>query len=191
MGCCWIPDEVEWNGCEPWPEYEKRLYEVFRRDFLDARPVFNNLPVRVRIDPKYDEREEAFWHLTCRDYQHKDGTPESRDPDLERCKRIRWPRAFLELYSSCYGAADASEECRGVMVWTALHKTGKGRSKRVKLFQEDESYLVVLEQRKEYFQLITAFYVEEERSIKSIKRDAERNNAVFTALTPINAGSAC
>lgn len=73
-------------------------------------------------------------------------------------------------------------ECRGVMVWTARHTVKRGRAvPRVKLFQEDESYLVVLEPRlrQGYCLLITAYYVDEEWSRRKIMREAEKNGALF------------
>lgn len=179
---CWIPGEEELRPGEDWRDYELRLYDLFKADFLDSRPMFDGMPVRVRVNPKYDEREEAFWHLTCRDYSHGDGLPESRDPDMERCRRIRWPRAFIENHRVCALHSDMAGECRGVMVWTASHTVRRGRSvPRVKLFQEDESYLVVLEPRRKkgYCLLITAYHVEEEWSRRKIMREAEKNEALF------------
>lgn len=103
---CWIPEEEEMRLGEDWREYEQRLYGLFKLDFLDSSPMYDGLPVRVRVNPKYDEREEAFWHLTCRDYSHTDGSPESRDPDLERCRRIRWPRVHRVLSRLCAAFRD-------------------------------------------------------------------------------------
>ena len=59
---CWISGKKSRPG-EDWRDYELRLYDLFKADFLDSRPMFDGMPVRVRVNPKYDEREEAFWDL--------------------------------------------------------------------------------------------------------------------------------
>lgn len=182
---CWIPEE-EFRDCsESWSDYDKRLYAIFRADFVESRPIFNGFPVKPRTNPYYDEREESFWHLTCRDYGHTNGGSKSRDPDLERCRRIRWPRAFIDNYLLCAKHDIQSSKCRGVLIWESTHKTNNGRSTdRVKLFLDEERYLLVLEKRQHYYLLITAYYVDEEYSYKGLKREAARKNAKY-------AGSAC
>lgn len=178
---CWVPEEVERKPDEDWTSYEDRLYGLFEEDFVRSSPMYGGKRVFVRKDPRFDGREEAFWHLTCRDYSHKDGRPESRDPDLERCRRIRWPRAVIERHMTCSGDVGNAWGCHGVLVWRGSHRTGKGRPReRVKLFLADESYLVVLESRSDYYLLITAYHVEEEYSLRSIRREAERKGATWT-----------
>ena len=101
MNCCWIPPLVERDSSRPWSEYDALVYSVFRRDFIESRPVYHGKPVKIRYQPMLEGRAEAFWHLTCRDYDHKSGLPEDRVPDLERCRRIRWPKAFIENAERC------------------------------------------------------------------------------------------
>lgn len=172
---CWIPEEEPYNPSTPWSDYETHLYSIFKNDFIDGFPTYNGKPVMIRTDPRYDNKEEGFWHLTCRDYSHKSGRPEDRDPDLDRCRRIRWPKAFIENNELC--SSDDVDDCNGVMVWKAFHKT-KGRPKeRVKLFLEEEEYLVVLEERGSYYFLITAYRICEPHALDSVKREMLRNGA--------------
>lgn len=181
---CWVPEFVEHSDFETWEEYDEFLYAIFRRCFIESKPAFKGKPVNVRSNPRFEEREESYWHITCRDYAHKSGLPESRDPDLERCRRIKWPRAFIENYLSCDPVNDLCD-CGGVKIWKSSHKPKKGRPKvRVKLFLEEESYLVVLEERGQYYLLITAYYLDDELSLKRTIREMEKKGA-------INAGSAC
>ena len=176
--------KVDREDFDSWAEYDEFLYSVFKHDFVESRPTFGGMEVRPRTNPRFEEREESFWHLTCRDYGHKDGSPQSRDPDLSRCRRIKWPRAFIEHYLDCSKDDIDPEECGGVIAWNSTHKPKKGKPKpRVKLFLEEERYLLVMERRNSYYLLITAYEVTEEWSLKSIKREAEKNGA-------INAGSA-
>ena len=182
---CWIPEEEEYDGSSPWEEYENMLYRIFRNDFVYSNPVFCGLPVKTRANPRFDSKEESFWHLTCRDYGHTDGRPESRDPDLERCKRIRWPRAFIENYLECDKHDVPDSECQGVLLWESTHKPRKGKPRdRVKMFLDEEKYLLILERRNSYYQLVTAYYVDDYGSYMGVKREARRKGAKY-------AGSAC
>lgn len=89
---CWLPDLLPCDDLAQWEAYEDHLYEIFERDFLLTKPTFEGLPVNTRRHPMEHGREEAFWHITCCDYG-KDG---ERQPDMNRCERIRWARAFIE-----------------------------------------------------------------------------------------------
>lgn len=60
-------------------------------------------------------------------------------------------------------------------MWKMRARNGRTR---YKMFHPDESYLIVLEERKDYFLLITAFYVSEERELKSIRREYERSEHI-------------
>lgn len=171
---CWIPDFVEHSDFASWREYDEFLYSVFRKCFIETRPAFRSKDVGIRANPRFEEREESFWHLTCRDYGHTDGLPASRDPDLERCRRIKWPRAFIDDYMRCNPSADPCD-CEGVKVWESSHKPRKGRPKtRVKLFLEEERYLMILEERKRYYLLVTAYYVSDEQSLARISREMKK-----------------
>lgn len=181
---CWVPEEVDYKEFASWNEYDTFLYRVFHQDFIEHRPIFRGLEVHPRNNPRFEGREESYWHLTCRDYGHSDGAPESRDPDLARCRRIKWPRAFIEHYFECKSHDIDADECAGVIVWESTHKPKKGRPKpRIKLFLEEEQYLLIIEQRREYYLLITAYRVDEDWKLKSIAREARKKG--------INAGSAC
>lgn len=178
MNCCWIPPLVERDSSRPWSEYDALVYSVFRHDFIEGRPVYHGKPVKIRYQPMLEGRAEAFWHLTCRDYDHKSGLPEDRVPDLERCRRIRWPKAFIENAERC----PKSPDCGGVIAWKAEHRARKSRNgtqirERIKFYLEEESYIVVFEPREHYCLLITAYYVDNDHSRKMIEREMARNHA--------------
>ena len=187
---CWVPETVDQDPSQPWEEYERALYAIFRRDFVENRPTFRGLPVSPRTNPKFGSREESFWHLTCRDYGHTSGRPENRYPDPERCSLIKWPRAFIENCGECgnvpVGKCDypIADDCKGVMMWTSTHKDRKKKNHtRVKLFLDEMRYLVVLEDRGKYYQLVTAYPVDDEDKYRGIVREMKKKGAR-------NAGSA-
>ena len=73
--------------------------------------------------------------------------------------RIRWVRAFIENYDCDLSKC---EDCDGVKVWNEPYKS----KTRVHLLLEEERYMVVLEERKRYFLLITAFYLDYDHALQ-------------------------
>ena len=152
---CWIPKQEPYEGYETWKDYEDLLYSIFKCDFIEDHPEFEGKRVAIRKEPIEYGKEEAFFHVTCQDYL-KDG---ERVPDLRRCERIRWVRAFIENYG-----CDPSlcPECDGVKVWSEPYKS----TSRVHMLLEEERYMVVIERRGSYCLLITAFYFDQDHKLK-------------------------
>lgn len=145
---CWLPGlELFSDYGNNWNLYQTALYDIFKSDFLDSHPFYQNTRVNVKHYPKEYGKEEAFFHTTCKDYSGNG----KRDPDLRRCERIRWIRAFIEKYNCDLSLCSA---CDGIKVWNEPYK----RNIRVHLLFEEEKYMVVLEKRAGYYLLITAFY---------------------------------
>lgn len=153
---CWLPKlELFEDYGNNWPVYEDTLYAIFKTDFITTHPDFDNMRVGVRHYPIVHDKEEAFYHTTCEDY-FGDG---ERTPDLRRCERIRWIRAFIEKYD-----CDPTNcgNCSGVKVWREPYKNRT----RVHILLEEERYLVILENRNTYYLLITAFYLDQNHSLR-------------------------
>ena len=92
MECKWLPDfydEPVWND---YPAFEEKLYLLFKRLYLENPLTFKELIVRYRFKPFVNNKEEVFYHLTCKDFE-KEG---DRCPDPNRIVRIKWTRAFIE-----------------------------------------------------------------------------------------------
>ena len=146
---CWIPELRICDDLAKYSSYVEDIYAIFKRDFIDSSPVFNNAIVDIRRTPYDQGKEDGFWHVTCKDY--KTGGP--RNTDLRRCERIEWIRAIIENYN-CNSYCD---DCDGVLAWIEPYKG----SYRVHFLLVDERYLVIIEPRKTYYVLVTAFYIDE------------------------------
>lgn len=163
---CWIPEleyydsyKVE-DSSKSWMIYQEAIYNIFKHDFVDSQPYFESKPVNIRKAPIEYNKEEAFFHITCQDYQ-KDG---ERMPDFRRCERIRWVRAFIENYDCDISLCDG---CDGVKVWEEPYNN----TKRIHLLLEEERYIVVIERRAQYYLLITAYYFDHEHALeKKLKK---------------------
>lgn len=152
---CWIPDLEYYENYKSWEAYENSIYAIFKKDFIDTYPTFRENRVTIRKYPLEYGKEDSFFHVTCQDYS-KNG---NRSPDFRRCERIRWIRAFIENYN-----CDSSlcESCEGIKLWEEPYRN----KKRIHILLEEERYIVVLESRKSYYQLVTAFYFEHDHTLK-------------------------
>lgn len=157
---CWIPPLEIAGDKSSWDEYEDILYDIFHDDFIADHPSFKGKRVNVRRHPMEFGKEEAFYHVTCQDYQKN----HNRVPDLRRCERIRWVRAFIENYDC---DPTLCEDCTGIKIWNEPYKN----TQRTHILLEEERYLVVLERRDSYYLLVTAFYIEHDHTLqKKLKK---------------------
>lgn len=159
---CWLPEQELFQDHDgDWGEYEALIYAIFKHDFIDTHPSFQGKRVSVKKYPIENNKEDSFYHVTCVDLNKNN----NRIPDMRRCERIRWIRAFIENYN-CRDAVCI--DCDGVKVWTEPYKQNRDR---VHLLLEEERYIVILEPRDSYCLLITAYYLDQDHSLmKQIKR---------------------
>lgn len=156
---CWLPElELNSNYNGKWIDYENILYEIFKSDFIESNPLFDNKKVVIRREPYINGKEEAFYHITCQDYCHDN----NREPDLRRCERIRWVRSFIENYSRC--DPSLCMNCTGIKIWSEPY----GKHSRVYLLLEEQKYIVIVENRMNYNLLITAFYIGQEHYMRKL-----------------------
>lgn len=162
INCEWLPPLVLRDSSMSDDDYLSILYRIFGDDFMNSHPIFDGLPVKIRFEPYVDSRVQAFYHVTTLD----DGG-DRRTLDEFRCERIRWIRAFIE-HATCKNPLCA--ECSGMKLWTEQYH----HSIRIKIMLSEERYLVVLEKRKNYILLITAFYVNYDHSFQKLIKAYEK-----------------
>lgn len=139
----WLPDlELLEDYDGNWNAYIEALYDIFRTDFIKNKPNFRGKNLRLKRHPVIQDKEATFWHLTSEGSKEED-----RTPDFRRCERIRWPAPTID-----------NSEDSVIKVWAEP----RGNSLRVHLWFENEGYLVVLDDRKDYILPWTAFYIERE-----------------------------
>ncbi len=146
------PDLTVFSGSD-WPVYQDELYRIFCKTLLSDPAFFLGMQVRIKRHPEYLKMHFAFWHLIT------EGEKESeRTPDLRRCERIAWIRWVIEN----------NELHPGIYYWKNLRK---GRV-HVVIWYKAENYVVILEERKEYYLLKTAYVVAPHR-LKSLQKEMD------------------
>ena len=173
--CTWLPPIIKLETFSgDWDKYYKNLYEKFVNDFIEKPLYFNNKIVQVRINPKQNNYEHAFIHLTCETM--KDGiTLNDRIPDLRRCERIGWNRAIINNYP----CTNSCKNCDKILYYEEYYKN----TIRISLLFYDVRFKVILEQRENYYLLITGYYIKYDfRLNKELKRAKD----YFQQKTPLD-----
>jgi hypothetical protein len=159
-GVDWLPPLLLFEDYKgEWETYIKAVYQKFREDIINSKIILNGRRVECRCDPILDGKEAGFWHCVSEGKDEK-----NRLPDLRRCERIGWIRAILEHITD-----------EGIETWIRL----QGDERRLHVWLQ-ETYLVVLSERKEHWQLITAFCTDYEHT----KRNKRKERDSYKKLKP-------
>jgi len=150
----WLPPLVSFSdhGGE-WERYLEAIYDYFRQDFVEDKPVFRGRRLGLKRHPMTKGKEATFWHMI-----QQGDSEEDRIPDLRRCERIRWPRPIIE-----------HDDDRAIKVWWNQCRG----EKRICLWFERENYLVVLADRGKYILPWTAYLVEQPHRQRKLQREYE------------------
>jgi hypothetical protein len=159
----WLPPIVLFSDYEGnWDKYLDALYDYFKQDFIDSKPLFRGCRLGLKRHPIDKGKEATFWHFI------QEGPNEAdRIPDIRRCERIRWPKPIIEHPDEPV-----------IKIW----ENRRGSEKRILLWLETEEYLVVLAERKGYLLPWTAYLVSEDHRKKKLQKEYEpykNTNAVL------------
>src|SRR5262245_34976253 len=120
---------------DDWPAYQAGLYAHFRKDFLLSVPNFNGRPVRAKVLPPIDSLRGGFVHAISSNVSGQGDGEGNRTPELKRCARIRWIRPVIEAVPP------------DVLSWRNI----RGTARRAVISLPDFSYIVILDERRDYF----------------------------------------
>jgi hypothetical protein len=133
--------------------YLSAVYKIFEKDFISTQPLYEGLKVSAQKHPEVDNMHRTFYHIT-----HEGEVESNRTPDFRRMERIRFPRFIIKN--------TRNEE---ILVWEKLI----GRDIRIHLLNETERYLVVLTKRESYLLFWTAFYIEDNHTLRKKRKEYE------------------
>lgn len=142
-------------------KYINAVYDIFYNDFIKSIPIYENRKVSVRKYPEVDGMHQTFYHIT-----HQGEDESNRTPDIRRMERIKFPRFVIDNYTH-----------DRILIW----KNKRGSDTRILLFNEEENYILILSERKEYYLFITAYYIEKEHRKRKILREYEAYKKAKTA----------
>ncbi|MDR1653960.1 MAG: hypothetical protein LBS01_10030 [Prevotellaceae bacterium] len=144
-----LPDLIlleDYNG--NFALYYDAVYAVFVNDFVRNRPEFRGKRLGLKKYPFIDGKEYTYYHFT-----HSGNIEVERIPDIRRMERIGYPKPII-----------AFSDSQQIKVW----RNKRGTSERILLFHEEERYLVVLEERKDYILPWTAYPIEQNSRLRKL-----------------------
>lgn len=150
---------VEYNG--DFQKYFRAVYEIFDEHFIKSQPYFSGIIVTAPRYPEVDGRSRTFYHIT-----HEGDDEQNRQPDFRRMERIRFPKFKIETYPH-----------KELLIW----EKEMGRDTRIHILNEEHSYLLVLNKRKGYLMLWTAFYIERRHTLDKKLKEYETYKKTKTA----------
>ena len=150
----WLPPLVLFNDYGGnWDAYLDAIYEWFKQDFIDSKPVFQGRQLGLKRHPITRGKEATFWHMTSEGMDE-----ENRTPDLRRCERIRWPKPVIE-----------HTDDPTVKYWVSV----KRNENRIHIWLEDLDYVVVLADRRGFLLPWTAFLVTRDHTRTKLRKEYE------------------
>lgn len=151
----WLPDLISVDG--NWEVVLKKLYKIFKVDFILGRPKLEDKPVfwdkSIKEGDKY---ENGFWHLIEKKYPDSD----ERKFNPRRAERLPW-------------CAPVINHCNDVIVkyWEYSESSNKIN---IYLWLEDFDYVIIFQKKKFKIGivafLITAFYVDGDSKKRNLNK---------------------
>lgn len=145
------------------------VYAVFERDFILHKTRFGSHQLKMKYHPKFQERPYTFYHMT-----HEGSIETERTPDFRRCERMPWARPTIE-----------NVEKYGIRFWEQ-ERNGKHRVCIWLDTDDGDNYFVILDVRKTFVLLWTAFYAKYSHQLKKKSKEYQAwkdtidNNKVMT-----------
>lgn len=139
-------------------KYQDYLYkEIFKKQLYTKKIYFEGKPVGLKASPFFQEKEDSFYHLTCKDFHWGS---EDREPDLRRSERLSWIKPSIET--------NHDDACKKSCFKRYVREYNN--KQRIHLLDIEDRYIVILEERPTFYLLITAFYIEYDNQLnKKIK----------------------
>lgn len=137
-----------------WKLYLNAIYNCFCDDFIKQKAEYEGKKISLKKHPLLNGKEATFWHLIS-----SGETETNRLPDLRRCERIKWPKAIID-----------NNDNNSVKIWENIRK-GKNR---VCLCFGDWEYVVILDKRKGYILLWTAYLITQRHTKIRMKKEYEK-----------------
>lgn len=157
----WLPEIATLEDFDGDSEkYLNHLHEIFLNDFVKSKPTLDGKPIyhdNRLLDGS--GRCECFIHLTT----VEDKSIGDRNFDPRRCERLSWVKPTIEN----------KNDAAVVKVWE-VRKKGKNK---LNLLIESERYHVVLTMSKKAYALTTAYYVDQNHTLRKLLKEYQRETS--------------
>lgn len=149
-----LPDIIQLNDYQgDFESFYEAVYQIFVKDFVRSRPVFEGVKLGLKKYPLVEGKEYTFYHFT-----HDGSDEQNRTPNFRRMERIPWPAPIINQSSH-----------QKLKVW----RNKRGKHDRILILHEQEKYLVVLEDRKDYIIPWTAYLVDYPNQMRKLLKECK------------------
>ena len=165
------PKEKCINGPLSYAASDDELYDFFIKNIYQGNLKINGMNIKVFTTPIEDNRMQGFFHLTTKIQKQFNFKIRLKE---QRAYFINYIPIMLSNYSKCDNCD--VRNCSKIKIWSAPYK----QTKRTKLLYSDDkySYLIVLEQKKNEFFIITSFLIDEPHYLNKILKEYEQYKKV-------------
>ncbi len=161
----WLPKLFEHDENIPFEDYYEQVFEMFKKDFINSRPIFNGKHIGLQKEPMVNGKPQTFHHMTTEDTKDENGNT-SRDFAKDRCERIAWNRAIIE--SQYVGLKIFREE------------RSKNR-KNLVIWFEEKDFVIILREAPNYYVFITSYPVKYKHKKRQLQKSYEKYLKAETA----------
>jgi hypothetical protein len=137
-----------------WLKYVDHVHNVFLAELVHTQLLYKMRRVVSPKEPLHEGRGAGFWHAISEGYPE-----DERTPDIRRCERIQWIKYVIEN-------ANTHPE---IGVW---QNERKNKSNTLLWYREE--YLVVLQDRRKYWLLTTAYCTTQSGRIYSLCKERDQ-----------------
>ena len=162
-GCSWLPELLKLSGSVNDEEVENELYEIYLHELKNGNIVYRGKPVKFRSNPPLYGKEEGFFHIIA----GFRGKPVKED----RARRLVWGKYIL-ANEPC-SKYEIDKCCEGLWIWKSDHNDAG--TYRISIFHPKVSYLVILEERKDYWLYITSYRIDSSKKKRELKLEYKKN----------------
>lgn len=143
---------------------DEELYNYFLKYIYQGDLKLHGSNIKVFTTPVVDGKMQGFFHITTKVQKQFNMKIRMKEPRAFFINHIPKMIGNFEKCSTCQ-----NNECQKIKVWTAPYKN----TKRTKLLyiSEEYNYIIILEQKKNDWYLITSYLIEEKDYFRKILRE--------------------
>lgn len=158
--CKHLPDQLDYSDFNSIDDLIEAAYNIFLDELFNMKVLYNSKPIFFFVHPINDGYKQGFYHCTTT----KSNSNSRRIHDIYRLERVNWIKPIIEN-------VDCREpRCSGVYNWCE-RTTG-----RHYLYMADFRYVIILEEKKNVFNFITSFYVNNESQHRKLISKFHQNS---------------
>ena len=149
----WLPELIEYGSKKNnQDEYIEAIYLIYKEEFINKGIYFRKEKLGLKRLPLRNGKEATFYHIIS---EGKD--EEQRDIDLERCARIKWPRAIL------------ASDYVGLKIWENKRKN----KRNILVWFPEKEYLIIIRKNPNEKLIWTAYPVTENHRKRKLQKEYE------------------